>query len=38
LGERYGVDFAEAFHYIGPGDSRRSAVEDYVQDNAVRVK
>jgi LmbE family N-acetylglucosaminyl deacetylase len=38
LGERYGVDFAEAFHYIGPGDSRRSAVEDYVQDNAVPVK
>jgi LmbE family N-acetylglucosaminyl deacetylase len=31
LGRRYGVEYAEAFHYIGPGYSRR--VEDYVREH-----
>src|SRR5437762_1163020 len=34
LGQKYGVEYAEAFHYIGPGP-RRSAVDEYVEDNAV---
>ena len=33
LGRKYGVEYAEAFHYIGPDTSR--AVEDYVRDHAV---
>jgi hypothetical protein len=37
LGQKYGVEYAEAFHYIGPGP-RRSAVEEYVEDNAVPSK
>ncbi|MBW8883493.1 MAG: PIG-L family deacetylase [Planctomycetia bacterium] len=37
LGQKYGVEYAEAFHYIGPGP-RRSAVEEYVEDNAVPAK
>lgn len=36
LGQKYGVEYAEAFHYIGPGP-RRSAVEEYVEDNAVPI-
>ena len=36
LGRRYGVEYAEAFHYIGPG--RPSPVEDYVRKNAVPLK
>ncbi len=35
LGAQYGVAYAEAFHYIGPGASR---VDDYVRKNAVPVK
>jgi hypothetical protein len=35
LGKRYGVEYAEAFHYIGPEES---AVEEYVKRNAVRVR
>ncbi len=36
LGSRYGVEYAEAFHYIGPraGGSRR---EDYIRQNAVPI-
>jgi LmbE family N-acetylglucosaminyl deacetylase len=34
LGQRHGVQYAEAFHHIG-GGTRRSAVEDYVRKNAV---
>lgn len=37
LGKKYGVDYAEAFHYIGPS-SRRNAVEDYIEKNAVPIK
>jgi len=32
LGRKYGVEYAEAFHYIGPA---RSPIEDYVKQNAV---
>ena len=33
LGRKHGVEYAEAFHYIGPRPSRR--VEDYIRDHAV---
>jgi LmbE family N-acetylglucosaminyl deacetylase len=36
LGRKYGVEYAEAFHYIGPGASR--AVDDYVSTHAVPLK
>ncbi len=35
LGRRYGVEYAEAFHYIGPP---RSRVEDYVKQHAVPLR
>jgi LmbE family N-acetylglucosaminyl deacetylase len=38
LGRRYGVEYAEAFHYIGPGASgadRDPRVDLYVKDHAV---
>jgi LmbE family N-acetylglucosaminyl deacetylase len=34
LGRRYGLDFAEPFHYISPKQSR---LEEYIQKNAVRL-
>ena len=34
----YGVEYAEAFHYSGSGTARRSAVEEYIEDNAVPLK
>jgi LmbE family N-acetylglucosaminyl deacetylase len=33
LGRKYGVEYAEAFHYIGPPSARR--VDDYVKEHAV---
>jgi LmbE family N-acetylglucosaminyl deacetylase len=36
LGRRYGVEYAEAFHYIGPGTS--PLIEDYVRQHAVPLK
>jgi LmbE family N-acetylglucosaminyl deacetylase len=36
LGRKYGVEYAEAFHYIGPSGGRR--VEDYVKEHAVPLK
>ncbi len=36
LGRKYGVEYAEAFHYIGPETSR--TVEDYVRKHAVPLK
>lgn len=36
LGQKLGVEYAEAFHYIGGG--AKSAVEEYVQKNAVPMK
>jgi hypothetical protein len=38
LGKKYGVEYAEAFHYIGPGTARRSATEDYIEKNVVPLK
>ena len=35
LGKKYGVEYAEAFHYIGPAHSR---VDDYVKQNAVPLR
>jgi prepilin-type N-terminal cleavage/methylation domain-containing protein len=37
LGQKYGVEYAEAFHHIGGGQGR-SAVEKYVEENAVPLK
>jgi LmbE family N-acetylglucosaminyl deacetylase len=37
LGQKHGVQYAEAFHHIG-GGTRRSAVEEYVKKNAVPIK
>jgi LmbE family N-acetylglucosaminyl deacetylase len=37
LGEKHGVQYAEAFHYIG-GGARRTAVEEYIKGNAVPLK
>jgi LmbE family N-acetylglucosaminyl deacetylase len=38
LGKRYGVEYAEAFHYIGPGAGRGNTIEDYIRKNAVPLK
>jgi LmbE family N-acetylglucosaminyl deacetylase len=35
LGRKYGVAYAEAFHYIGPPSSGR--VEEYIQKHAARI-
>jgi len=35
LGQRYGLQYAEAYHYIGPPES---PVEDYVRQNAVPLR
>ena len=35
LGQQYGVEYAEAFHYIGPASSR---IEQYVKDHAVSIR
>jgi len=41
LGRQYGVEYAEAFHYIGPGASgadRDPRVDTYVNEHAVPLK
>ncbi len=42
LGKKYGVEYAEAFHYIGPAGAAieppLSRVDDYVKQNAVPLK
>ena len=35
LGRKYGVEYAEAFHYIGP---QRSPIEDYVKQHSVALQ
>lgn len=37
LGQKYGVQDAEAFHHIG-GGSHRSAIEEYIKKNAVPLR
>jgi LmbE family N-acetylglucosaminyl deacetylase len=37
LGQKHGVQYAEAFHHIG-GGSHRTAVEEYIKDHAVPLK
>jgi LmbE family N-acetylglucosaminyl deacetylase len=36
LGQKHGVEYAEAFHYIGPGTT--SQVEEYIREHAVPLK
>jgi LmbE family N-acetylglucosaminyl deacetylase len=36
VGKKYGVEYAEEFHYIGPGNSSR--IEDYIKKNAVPLR
>jgi len=39
LGKRYGVEYAEAFHYIGPGAApRTSVIEEYIKKHAVPMR
>ena len=39
LGRKYGVEYAEAFHYIGPGAApRESTVESYIKQHAVPLR
>ena len=42
LGKKYGVEYAEAFHYVGPVAANiggtESSVDDYVKKNSVPVK
>jgi LmbE family N-acetylglucosaminyl deacetylase len=38
LGQQYGVEYAEAFHYIGPGAGRTSRLDDYIKKNAVPLR
>jgi len=38
LGKQYGVEYAEAFHYIDSRPPRRTAVETYIDDHAVPLK
>ncbi|HVA45566.1 MAG TPA: PIG-L family deacetylase [Pirellulales bacterium] len=35
LGKKYGVEYAEAFHYLGDITPKRTAVEEYIENNAV---
>jgi LmbE family N-acetylglucosaminyl deacetylase len=37
LGQKHGVEYAEAFHHIG-GGSRSAAIEEYIKKNAVPLK
>jgi LmbE family N-acetylglucosaminyl deacetylase len=37
LGKKYGVEYAEAFHYIGPG-SYSPTMNDYIKKNSVPLK
>ncbi len=35
LGRRYGVEYAEAFHYVGPGPGYTPRLEEYMRRNVV---
>jgi hypothetical protein len=36
LGRKYGIEYAEAFHYIGPEEPLRT--EDYIRQHAVPLR
>ena len=38
LGKKHGMEYAEAFHYIGSSAARRSAVDEYIDNHAVPLK
>lgn len=39
LGRRHGLEYAEAFHYVGPSTfSRQSQVDEYIKRNAVPIR
>jgi LmbE family N-acetylglucosaminyl deacetylase len=39
LGKKHGVEYAEAFHYIGPGAaSQQSRIEEYIKQHGVKLK
>jgi hypothetical protein len=41
LGKQYGMEYAEAFHYVSPGASgadRDARIDDYVKKHAVPLK
>lgn len=38
LGKQYGVQYAEAFHYIGPSDGGRGRIDAYIRQHAVPAK
>ena len=37
LGQKHGVQYAEAYHHVG-GPTRTSAVEEYIKKNAAAIK
>jgi hypothetical protein len=38
LGKQHGCEYAEAFHYIGPGPGYNSRLEEYLRRNAVPIR
>ena len=42
IGQQYGLDYAEVFHYIGPGEQSSkftpSSMEHYLAENAIPLK
>ncbi len=38
LGKRYRLEYAEAFHYIGPGPGYTPKLEEYIRQNAVPIR
>ena len=38
LGKRFGIEYAEAFHYIGPGASYMPTMQEYIDKNAVPLR
>lgn len=35
LGRKYGLEYAEAFHYIGPGPGYTPSLEEYIRQHAI---
>ena len=38
LGKQYGCEYAEAFHYIGPGPGYTARLDEYLRRNAVPIR